>query len=139
MTHEHYRKTGGNLERTLDMSGIHIEYVLPQTPVSDSDDPVWLPKFFSPAETDEKLVESVNRCLELENRKQSDTEADVNEEEEKNGRRSRDTSNTGLSMGSAISCYSAWVTTFERAIVHSLRNYPQYYNDVDEFTSIHQN
>ena len=139
MTHEHYRETGGNLERTLDMSGIHIEHVLPQTPVSDSDDPVWLPKFFSPAGTDEELTERVNRYLELEDRKRSDAEADLDEEEEKERakieefiqQRFIDDLGNFLLLGEGDN-----IRASNRPLSQKL---PQYYNHVDEFTSIRPN
>jgi uncharacterized protein with ParB-like and HNH nuclease domain len=139
ITHEHYRNSGGNLERTLDMSGIHIEHVLPQTPVTDSTRPVWLPKFFPPESTEEDLVEAVDRYLELEHRKRTESETDLKENEEKDRakieeyikQRFIDDLGNFLLLGEGDN-----IRASNRPLAQKL---PQYYNHVDEFTSIHPN
>jgi hypothetical protein len=139
ITHEHYRNSGGNLERTLDMSGIHIEHVLPQTPVTDSTEPVWLPKFFPPESTEEDLVEAVDRYLELEHRKRTESEADLKENEEKERakieeyieQRFIDDLGNFLLLGEGDN-----IRASNRPLAQKL---PQYYNHVDEFTSIYPN
>jgi len=139
ITHEHYRETGGNLERRLDMNGIHIEHVLPQTPVKDSANPVWLPNFFAPESTGKELADRIERYLELEHRKQSNGEPDLDEEAEKDRAKIEE-----FIQQRFINDLGNFLLLGEgdniRASNHPLaQKLPQYYNHIDEFTSIHPN
>lgn len=46
MANQQFRENGTIVDRRLNMDDVHLEHVLPQTPVYDTDDPIWLPVFF---------------------------------------------------------------------------------------------
>ncbi|MFC7250171.1 DUF262 domain-containing protein [Halomicroarcula sp. GCM10025324] len=64
ITHERYREAE-ILDRQLDMGQIDLEHVLPQTPIYDKENPVWLPKFFNLEENDSELADEIRRYLSL--------------------------------------------------------------------------
>lgn len=68
MANQQFRENGTIVDRRLNMDDVHLEHVLPQTPVYDADDPIWLPVFFGlDGDTDgnHKIAERVRRYLDL--------------------------------------------------------------------------
>jgi len=75
---DHFDDSSRAVERDLNMGNIHLEHVLPQTPVSDPEDPTWLREFFKlDSEPDIEIASEIERYIELVQR------SDLDEEEER--------------------------------------------------------
>jgi uncharacterized protein with ParB-like and HNH nuclease domain len=62
----HFDENDSAVEQQLNMSNIHLEHVLPQTPVDDDTDPIWLRKFFKLNESpDTDIANRIERYIEL--------------------------------------------------------------------------
>ena len=131
---DHFDEGGRAVERDLNMGNIHLEHILPQTPVSDPEDPTWLREFFKlDSEPDIEIASEIERYIQLVQR------SDLDEEEERlknnisefitqrfiddigNFLLLRDTDNIGAS---------------NRPLAEKMT---QYYSEIDGFASIYPN
>jgi hypothetical protein len=66
ITHQRFREEGSIVSRRLDMSSIHLEHVLPQSLIHDTDKPVWLREFFKLDEAETDITEEIKEFIRLE-------------------------------------------------------------------------
>lgn len=135
MANQHFRAEGTIVERRLNTDSIHLEHVLPQTLVYDESDPIWLPNFFRLDETDIEMADQVRDYLRLTGRPTED----LSEEE----RRRRDSIKDFIDqrflndIGNFVLLRdSDNISASNRPLAQKL---PQYYNEPDDFSSIHVN
>jgi len=78
MAQDHFDEGSHAVERELNMGNTHLEHVLPQSPVSDPEDPTWLREFFKlDSDPDIEIASEIERYIQLIQR------SDLNEEEER--------------------------------------------------------
>lgn len=68
MANQQFRENGTIVDRRLNMDNVHLEHVLPQTPVYDADAPIWLPVLFrldGDTDGDHEIAERVQTYLDL--------------------------------------------------------------------------
>jgi hypothetical protein len=75
ITNAHFKNEDEYVERRLNADNLHLEHVLPQTPVSSSGDATWLREFFRLDQADTELTSRIQHYIDL---KQRD---DLNEQE----------------------------------------------------------
>jgi len=134
MAQDHFDDTGRAVERALNMDNIHLEHVLPQTPVSDPEDPTWLREFFElDAEPDVEIASEIERYLRLVGR------SDLDDEE----RRDRDNIAEFVTQGFIDDIGNFLLLRDTDNIGASNRplaeKMTQYYAEIDGFASIHPN
>ena len=134
MAQDYFDEPGRAVDRDLNLGNIHLEHVLPQTPVNDPNDPTWLREFFKlDSDPDIEIASEIEHYIELLGR------SDLDEEEERlidnisefitqgfiddigNFLLLRDTDNIGAS---------------NRPLAEKM---PQYYAEIDGFVSIYPN
>ena len=65
IANEHFREDGRYVERRVDMSSIHLEHVLPQSLIHDSDDPIWVTEFFQLEDNEVEIADAIQTYIEL--------------------------------------------------------------------------
>jgi len=116
------------------MGNIHLEHVLPQTPVSDPEDPTWLREFFKlDSEPDIEIASEIERYIELVQR------SDLDEEEE----RLKDNISEFITQGFIDDIGNFLLLRDTDNIGASNRplaeKMTQYYSEIDGFASIYPN
>jgi hypothetical protein len=134
IANQHFRDEGTIVDRRLNMGSIHLEHVFPQSLIHDSDDPVWLTEFFQLEEKDAEIVSQIRRYIDLQQR-----DSGLNEEE----KQSRDSIEEFIAqrfindIGNFVLLQdSDNIRASNRPLAEKL---PQYFNEADDFTSIHPN
>jgi len=75
ITNTHFKNEDKYVERRLNADNLHLEHVLPQTPISSSGDATWLQEFFRIDQADTELTSIIRHYIDLERRD------DLNEQE----------------------------------------------------------
>jgi uncharacterized protein with ParB-like and HNH nuclease domain len=134
IANQHFRDQGTIVDRRLNMGSIHLEHVFPQSLIHDSDDPVWLTEFFQLDEADTEIVSEIQRYIDLQQQG-----SDLSEEE----KQIRDSVEEFISqrfindIGNFVLLRdSDNIRASNRPLAEKL---PQYFNEADDFTSIHPN
>lgn len=68
ITNAHFKNEDEYVERRLNADDLHLEHVLPQTPVSSSGDATWLREFFRLDRADTELTSRIRHYIDLERR-----------------------------------------------------------------------
>ncbi len=68
ITNAHFKNEDKYVERRLKADNLHLEHVLPQTPISSLGDATWLQEFFRLDQADTELTSRIRRYIELERR-----------------------------------------------------------------------
>jgi len=131
---DHFDDSSRAVERDLNMGNIHLEHVLPQTPVSDPEDPTWLREFFKlDSEPDIEIASEIERYIELVQR------SDLDEEEE----RLKDNISEFITQGFIDDIGNFLLLRDTDNIGASNRplaeKMTQYYSEIDGFASIYPN
>lgn len=135
IANQHFREEGTIVERRLNMGSIHLEHVFPQSLIRDPENPVWLTEFFRLEEGDVEIASEIQRYLDL--IRQPDKELDEDERQRRDSiaefikqRFVNDIGNFVLLRDSDN------ISASNRPLVEKL---PQYFNEPDDFRSIHPN
>ena len=75
ITNSHFKNEDEYVERRLNTDNLHLEHILPQTPISSSGDATWLEEFFRLDRTENELTSRIRSYIQLERRD------DLNEQE----------------------------------------------------------
>ena len=133
IAHHQFREEDDVLERRLNMSSIHLEHILPQTPIDDPEDPVWLRNFFRLELADTELATDIETYIDFAQRETLDEE----EERLKDNISEFITQRFIDDIGNFLLLRdSDNIRASNRPLAEKL---PQYYRNVDGFTSIHPN
>ena len=65
MANDWFRDNGYAVDRTLNMTNIHLEHIFPQSLVHESSNPVWLPKFFKIEEAKDEMATKIQQYLDI--------------------------------------------------------------------------
>jgi hypothetical protein len=68
ITNAHFKNEDEYVERRLNADDLHLEHILPQTPVSSSGDATWLREFFRLDRADTELTSRIQHYIDLERR-----------------------------------------------------------------------
>jgi hypothetical protein len=134
IANKHFRDEGTIVDRRLNMGSIHLEHVFPQSLIHDTDEPVWLSEFFQLDEADAEIVSEIQRYIDLQQR-----DSDLNEEQ----KQFKDSIEDFIAqrfindIGNFVLLRdSDNIRASNRPLAEKL---PQYFNEADDFTSIHPN
>ncbi len=135
ITHQYFREEGTIVERRLNMGSIHLEHVLPQSLVRDTEDPVWLREFFRLEANDAEIASEIQSYIDLIQCPDEDMDEDERQRRDSiaefiKQRFVNDIGNFVLLRDSDN------ITASNRPLVEKL---PQYFNEPDDFRSIHPN
>lgn len=133
IAHRAFRDEGEIVDRRLNMGSIHLEHVFPKSPVYDAKNPVWLREFFQLETADTELADQISAYIDLVQRDDLDEEEAQLKESISEFITQRFVNDIGnfllLRDGDNISASN-------RPLAQKM---PQYYNNVDDFTSIYPN
>jgi len=134
MAQDHFDEGSRAVERELNMGNTHLEHVLPQTPVSDPEDPTWLREFFKlGSDPDIEIASEIERYIQLIQR------SDLDEEEE----RVKDNISEFITQGFIDDVGNFLLLRDTDNIGASNRplaeKMTQYYSEIDGFASIYPN
>lgn len=134
IANKHFRDEGTIVDRRLNMGSIHLEHVFPQSLIHDTDEPVWLTEFFQLDDANAEIVSEIQRYIDLQQR-----DSDLNEEQ----KQFKDSIEDFIAqrfindIGNFVLLRdSDNIRASNRPLAEKL---PQYFNEADDFTSIHPN
>lgn len=123
------------VDQKLNMEKIHLEHVLPQSLVYDTNDPIWLPEFFEFGHDNVEVASEIRRYIKLTQRDDSALTGD-----EKRQRESIEdfiTQRFVDDIGNFVLLYDRDnIKASNRPLVEKI---PEYFNEAGEFSSIHPN
>jgi hypothetical protein len=134
IANKHFRDEGTIVDRRLNMGSIHLEHVFPQSLIHDTDEPVWLSEFFQLDEADAEIVSEIQRYIDLQQR---DSGLSEDEKQIQDSIEDFITSRFINDIGNFVLLRdSDNIRASNRPLAEKL---PQYFNEADDFTSIHPN
>ncbi len=131
---EHFDDEGRAVEQELNMSNIHLEHVLPQSPVDDAEDPIWLQEFFKLDEKpDTDIASKIEQYIQLVQRQ----DLDEQEERVKDSILEFITQRFINDIGNFLLLRDIDnITASNRPLAEKM---PEYYTEIEGFASIYPN
>jgi hypothetical protein len=135
IANEHFREDGMYVERRLNMGSIHLEHVLPQSLIHDTDDPIWLTKFFQLNDDEVEIADEIRTYIEL--YQQDDNELSEDERQRRDNIEEFITQRFVNDLGNFLLLRdSDNIKASNRPLAEKM---PQYFDTGEDFRSIHPN